>query len=98
MDFQWPFKKKAVVPSIDTLVTDRYKDDLSVGLTPLGVQKADEFAGRGPAYTVLSCLRDHHPVTVTLNELSREVHMDSRKVRDICKAFKKSDYIKVRKS
>lgn len=63
----------------------------SYGVTPLGKQKAEEFALSGPRLTVLQHIAENAPCSPT--EIVRECNMSDEKVRHILRSLINEGYV-----
>lgn len=68
------------------------KREIVVGLTPLGKQKVEAFAGEGPKFEILATLDEKGPST--LEEIGHEVHMSPGKLRVVVKHLIRAGYVK----
>lgn len=71
------------------------KGDVSVTLTPLGKQKAEQFSLVGPKFDVLAAVLDDG--TMSLEELSVKTGHSVNKVEEVCQSLARSGFVKVLK-
>ena len=63
----------------------------SYGVTPLGKQKAEEFALSGPRLSVLQHIAENAPCSV--NEIVRECNMNDEKVKHVLRSLMSEGYV-----
>lgn len=78
-------KETLVVP------TD-HKKDVSVSLTPIGKQKAEQLSLEGPKFDIIATL--HEDGTMSIGEISSRTGMQANKVKEVCKSLARSGYVK----
>lgn len=79
-------------PKETFVTTTDSKKDASVSLTPIGKQKAEQFALEGPKFDVVATLLEGG--TQSIGEISSKVGMSANKVREVCKSLARNGYVK----
>jgi len=74
---------------------DKVRGKAVVTITSLGKQKAESFAGSGPAFNVLATLNEQGPCSIS--ELGRETSMEEDKVKHILRSLRSEGYISVQR-
>jgi len=68
------------------------KKDTSVSLTPLGKQKAEQFALEGPKFDIVATVLEGG--TQSIGEIATKTGMSANKVREVCKSLARNGYVK----
>jgi len=74
---------------------DKVRGKAVITITSLGKQKAEAFAGSGPAFNILARLNEEGPCSI--GELARAENMEEDKVKHILRSLRSEGYISVQR-